>query len=402
MKCNFILQLLFLALKQIIQCNSKNVPTIEDIKSYKYGSDPFTLAIIGDSGTTKEAKKVMELSSFDALLHLGDFDYNCLPDKYFIEVLNQQRSYQFMGVAGNHDAIPQCNKDIAQKFLNNIYYHMVSDKNNKTTCEFSASKYMWSCVYKNMRIIGLTPGVSGADSRKEQLSFLKTHLRDAKEDWKICSWHFYDKYYHTGKYQQYGNIVSGDRDGDESFYDYCKDHGAIIFSAHDHVYARTKVMLKFTKPVIDKFDENADGTVVQIRNGATFNILSGTGGYEVYVEQGEQKNYNHWRKKYAKGDNNENAKRFGGLFCNFNVDGNNRKAYCQFLRINSSEKVFDSFYIYRNDDPGSVTYKNIDENFEYEKLKAYKIENNIQDEPIIEKDETNKKDDPHSVKENND
>ncbi|OUM64577.1 hypothetical protein PIROE2DRAFT_8656 [Piromyces sp. E2] len=389
MKSSYLIQLIFLAYNQIIQCQSKTVPNIEDLKDYKYGPDQFTLAVIGDSGTNIEAKQVMQLSSFNALLHLGDFNYKCLPDKYFTDILDQNRSYQFMGVAGNHDSKSQCGEDIAKKFLTNIHYHMVSNQNKETKCEFSESKYMWSCVYKNMRVIGLTSGISGADPKEEQLKFLKTHLGGAKEDWKICSWHFYDKYYHTGKYQEYGNIVSGDKEGDESFYDYCKDQGAIIFSAHDHVYARTKVMSKFKEPVIDKYDSTTSEDIVQIRKGATVSFLSGTGGYEIYIEQGEQRNYQHWQKKYARGDNNENIKRFGGMFCKFNYGGNKRKASCQFLRINSNEKVFDKFYIYRNDDPGSISYKDIDSNFENEKVKAYKIENNIQDDPVLENNETN-------------
>jgi len=208
---------------------------------------------------------------------------------------------------------------------------------------------------------------------------LKKHLNDATEDWKICSWHFYDKYYHTGMYQEYGNIVSGDHGG-ESFYDYCKDHGAIIFSAHDHVYARTKVMSEFKEPVIDKYDGKTSGNIVQIRNGATFNILNGAGGWEMYIEKGEQKDYKHWEKKYARGDNYENANRYGGLFCQFNVGGNKRKAYCEFQRINSSDKVFDKFYIYRNDDPENHSYNDIDESFISEKIKAFEIENNISNE----------------------
>ncbi|KAG4091703.1 hypothetical protein H8356DRAFT_1407546 [Neocallimastix lanati (nom. inval.)] len=319
----------------------------------------------------------MKLSSFDAILNLGDLDYKCLPDKYFTDVLDSKRNYQFMSVIGNHDAKSQCPDEVAKKFLNNVYDEMINKKNKDINCEFSESKFMWSCKYKNMRIIGLSPSIKGADNTKEQLRFLKKHLTEAKEDWKICSWHFYDKYYHTGKYQEYGNIVSGDGHDDESFYDFCKDHGAIIFSAHDHVYARTNVMSKFKKPVIDEYDLKTGTDIVQIREGATFNILNGVGGWEIYIEQGEQKDYSHWVKKYARGEHNENAIRFGGLFCKFNLGGNNRKAYCEFKRINSSDKVFDKFYIYRNDSPEDILYSEIDDNFLQAKISAYEIKNNI-------------------------
>eukprot|EP00833_Pecoramyces_ruminatium_P005231 jgi/Orpsp1_1/1179263/evm.model.c7180000068653.1 len=316
----------------------------------------------------------MKLTTFDALLHLGDFDYSCMPDKYFEEILDSDRSYQFMGILGNHEGVSECGTEKNQKFLHNVYNQMVSSKNSKVKCEFSSSKFMWACVYKNMRIIGLTSGVNGADKREEQLSFLKKHLRDAKEDWKVCSWHFYDKYFHTGKYPNDGNIISG---SGESFYDFCREHGAIIFSAHDHVYARTHVMSKFKDPTIDEYDGKTSEDIVQIREGATIDILNGAGGYEMYVEQGEQKDYRHWQKKYAKGSDGENAKKYGGLFCNFNYGGNNKKAYCEFLRINSSNKLFDAFYIYRNADPSTITYEQIDTTFKNEKIRAYKEANNI-------------------------
>jgi len=92
----------------------------------------------------------MELSKFNALLHLGDFDYNCNADKYFNQILDSKRSYQFMGVIGNHDARGECRDSVANSFLNHVYDEMTNSKNKETTCEFSKSKFMWSCVYRNM------------------------------------------------------------------------------------------------------------------------------------------------------------------------------------------------------------------------------------------------------------
>ncbi|ORX60954.1 hypothetical protein BCR36DRAFT_341013 [Piromyces finnis] len=288
----------------------------------------------------------MQLTSFNALLYLGDYDYECNPNNYFTDVLDSNRKYQFMGVLGNHETANECGEEVAKKFKTNVINEMTSSRNNNVNCEYSSSKYMWSCKYNNLRVIGLNPAIEGADSRSEQLSFLKKHLGEAKEDWKICSWHFYDMGYHTGKYsdEENGNIVS--RDG-ESFYDYCREQGAIIFSAHDHVYARTHVMSNFKNRVIDEKDKNSDGKNVEIRKGATINILNGVGGWEIYDEKGEQANYSHWQKKYARGTSAENANKYGGVFCDFNYGGNSKKAYCQMLRINSDSKVFDSFYINR-------------------------------------------------------
>ncbi|ORX42002.1 hypothetical protein BCR36DRAFT_416404 [Piromyces finnis] len=378
-----LLSLLLLVFHQTNKVYSEEVITDDKLNSFSYGAQEFRLAIIGDSGVTSEARDVMKLSDFDALLHLGDFDYEKYPTRYLKSILDSDRKYQFLGVIGNHDTTPECSQSEFSAFKSGLYNEMTGSKNSKVSCEFSSSKCMWSCKYMNMRIIGLTPNINNCDDRKEQLSFLKSHLQNAEEDWKVCAWHYYDRYYHTGKYQDHTfNVVS--KNG-ESFYDYCKDHGAIIFSAHDHVYARTKVMSKFLTPEIDSYDKDSSGDIIQIRNGATFNILNGAGGWEMYIEQGEQKNYSHWQKKYAKGSNNEYEKAYGALFCNFNVGGNNRKAYCEFQRINTSKKVFDTFTLYRNDNPGEVKYTQIDENFKNEKLKAYKVANNISDNDAIDK-----------------
>jgi len=390
-----LLSLSILVTKQIIQSNAQGVGTTktvqnaqpaqngiqitdEQLKTFSFGKEEFSMAIIGDSGAEKESREVMKLAQYSALLHLGDYDYECSPNKYFDTTLDSNRSYQFMGILGNHEGVSECGKDKFDKYKSLLYNQMTNSKNTKVKCEFSSSKAMWVCLYKNVRIIGLSTEVNGADKRDEQLAFLKKHLNGATEDWKICSWHFYDKYYHTGKYPSDSerSIISG---SGESFYDYCKDQGAIILSAHDHVYARTHVMSKFKTPVIDSYDKGSNGNIVQIRKGATLNILNGAGGYEMYIEQGQEKNYSHWQKKYAKGSNGENAKKYGGLFCNFNVGGNPKKASCQFLRINSNEKVFDAFTIYQNENPGTVKYTQIDDDFKNEKIKAYKLANNIVD-----------------------
>jgi len=141
-------------------------------------------------------------------------------------------------------------------------------------------------------------------------------------------------------------------------------------------------MTRFKTPKIDDYDSKTDRYTVQIRNGATLNILNGAGGYEMYEEKGEQKDYGHWQRKYALGKAKENAKRFGGLFCTFNVGGNNKKAKCEFLRINSSNKLFDNFTIYQNDNPSTVSYTDIDASFRNDKVKAYLASKGIIDKSL--------------------
>jgi len=92
----------------------------------------------------------MKLTTFDALLHLGDYDYECKPDLYF-DTMIADRKFQFMGIMGNHEDEAQCGKDAPPKYLNHLYSEMTdTKKNSEVQCEFSSSKFMWSCKYKNL------------------------------------------------------------------------------------------------------------------------------------------------------------------------------------------------------------------------------------------------------------
>lgn len=340
--------------------------------NFKYGKTEYKILIVGDTGTESTAKKVMKLASnYKVLIHLGDYDYIKRPDAYFDDVLSSSRTYKFMGVIGNHESEGEIGTGGLKQYLSNIKQAMAG-----LSCKFSGDKDdIWSCVYENMRVIGLSSGISGSTDKSQQLSFLKTELENAKEDWVFCAWHLYDEFYHTGKYDDdYGkNLVSGDY---ESFYDVCRKQGAIILSAHDHVYGRTKVMSSFKNRLADEFNTVKD--IAQIRKGATFNILNGAGGYEMYVEKGVYKTYSHWVKKYALGDNGENAKNYGGLYCTMNVGGNSKKAKCDFLRLEDDDNdKFDSFTIYQNPTPQNLTYNDIDAQFENEKLLAFEKAFNI-------------------------
>ena len=93
----------------------------------------------------------MQLSEFDILLHLGDYEYECRVDKYFDEILDYNRSYQFMGILGNHEGVSECGTDKHERFTSRVYHQMDDEKkNSKVSCYFSDSRKMWSCKYRNM------------------------------------------------------------------------------------------------------------------------------------------------------------------------------------------------------------------------------------------------------------
>ncbi|ORX84500.1 Metallo-dependent phosphatase [Anaeromyces robustus] len=360
---NSILPILLSVASTFIKVNAAPANTINQ---FTPGVKEFRMAIIGDSGAVEEAKEVMELSPFDIMLHVGDYDYEKNTEAYFEKILDADRKYKFVGVLGNHEEVYEVQQEKYERFVSNVYNEMVSKtKNNGVVCKFSPSRVMWACTYENMKMIGLTPNIDGADKPAEQLKFLKENLNQSTtEDWRACAWHYYDDNFHTGHYEdKHKDYVSG-KVG-ESLYEYCKQHGAFIFSGHDHVYARSRVLSKFdgTVPTIDPSDSKTGPEIVQIRKGASINILNGAGGWSLYDERGKYKDFEWWQKTYALYESKKNGHNQGGLFCTFNVGGNSRKAYCEFQLIRLKDKVYDNFTIYRNDDPVNVPYTQIDENF---------------------------------------
>jgi len=119
----------------------------------------------------------MKLTTFDALLHLGDYDYECVPNKYFDTILDSSRSYQFMGILGNHEGVSECGKEKFDKYKSLLYDQMTNSKNSKISCEFSSSKAMWSCKYKNMVILILILLVITNFKKKKKKKKLKEPIK---------------------------------------------------------------------------------------------------------------------------------------------------------------------------------------------------------------------------------
>jgi len=87
----------------------------------------------------------MQLSNYNVLLHLGDYDYNKTPTNYLKEMLEPNHTYSFMGIIGDNDTEPVCTYEEHYKFRDGLYNEM-----KKNDCVFSSSKCMWSCKYENM------------------------------------------------------------------------------------------------------------------------------------------------------------------------------------------------------------------------------------------------------------
>jgi hypothetical protein len=124
-------------------------------------------------------------------------------------------------------------------------------------------------------------------------------------------------------------------------YEACKNHGAIIATAHEHSYERTKTLTSMQNQVVDP--KSPDPNHIAVGPGRSFAFVSGLGGESIrdqkrclpisppYGCKGE------WAKIYT---SNQNAQ-YGVLFITFNVDHNSNKAHGYFKNIHG--QIVDEF-----------------------------------------------------------
>ncbi len=126
-------------------------------------------------------------------------------------------------------------------------------------------------------------------------------------------------------------------------YEACKDGGAIIATAHEHSYERTKTLINMENQTVDPQWPAPDD--VRLAPGASFVFVSGLGGRSIrdqercspdtppYGCNGE------WASIYS---SNQGAN-YGALLCSFNVNGQPNSAHCYFKDIDGN--VPDEFNI---------------------------------------------------------
>ncbi|MGH9261636.1 MAG: PKD domain-containing protein, partial [Acidimicrobiales bacterium] len=165
-------------------------------------------------------------------------------------------------------------------------------------------------------------------------AYIRQQLGADQSTWRICSWHK----------NQAAMQIGGKSDAvGWGPYEACRELGAIIATAHEHSYERTKTLTNTQTQTVDPAWPARDN--LRVAPGASFVFVSGLGGNSVrdqerclpatypYGCKGE------WAFVYT---SSQNA-RFGALFIEFNVDGDPRKARGYFKNV--SGVVVDQFDI---------------------------------------------------------
>ena len=285
------------------------------------------VAFIGDQSLSFSAGLVLRLirrEGADMVLHLGDFDYNDDPeswDQMINDILGP--SVPYFALIGNHDVTKW--SDYQQRLQARL------SRINGATCNGDLG-IKSVCRYQGLFFILSGVGLKGL--AHEHVAYMEEQLAQDNSIWRICSWHLNQT-----------AMQLGDKNNATGWgpYEACRKGGAIIATAHNHIYARTKTLISMLNQTVDPAWSEPDK--LRVASGASFVFISGLGG------QGTKPQVRCLPGTYPYGCKREWAKIYtsvqgavyGALFITFNVDGNPRKARGEF--INMIGQTIDTFEV---------------------------------------------------------
>jgi len=285
----------------------------------------FRVAFIGDQGFNLNSIAVLNLIKDEGaqmVLHQGDLDYLDDPDawdKMISDVLGDD--FPYFGTIGQHDSLKwnEYQQKLYDRLKKNPDVNCIGDLGVKS-----------SCSYKGLLFIQAGPALKGSGHS----SFIENQLNNNDHIWRICSWAA------TMHHMQLGQ--KEDKVGWE-VYENCKNGAAIIATAHEHSYSRTKTLIDIENQIVDS--EWSEPNKLRVKEGSTFVFVSGLGGHSIrdqerclpvsypYGCNGE------WASIYT----SDQDAFYGALFCTFNAGGQPNKAYCYFKDIDG--RIIDEFTV---------------------------------------------------------
>jgi len=309
---------------------SASIPTDPDLK----------VAFIGDTANGTSITSVLSLINSEGaymVLHQWDFDYGSNPTS-FISTIDTVLGVNFPYLAsiGNHDT-ESWNTGCSD--ADGCYAQLLKDRMARIGIEPDdpdLNDQMYSATYRGLKVVFVGQnGVSAGDNT--YAPYIQRQLAADDHSWKICSWH---------KDQ---NAMQVGSKGDEmgwKVYETCKNLGAIIATAHEHSYHRTKTLTSIQNQIVDSSCPDPRSLcVAKGTPGKSFVFVSGLGGNSVrdqarclpssypYGCKGE------WASIYT----STQGATFGALFIVFRVNGDPNRAHGYFKNIDG--QIIDEFDI---------------------------------------------------------
>jgi hypothetical protein len=310
------------------------------------------VAFIGDMGINSNAVSVLQLiedEGADMAIAMGDLGYgNETNPQTAINWHNQVTNvlgadYPFFATIGNHDVGNWT-----------TYSQLLEDRLAllpEANCTGSYGSMM-TCTYEGLYFILSGTGTQpNSQDHQPHIDYLEQQLAADNSIWRICAWH---------KNQQAAQIGGKTNEVGWGSYEACRERRAIIATAHEHSYQRTKTLTNTVNQTVDPLWPDPD--TLRVTEGATFLFVSGLGGNSIrdqercfpstppYGCNGE------WASIYS---SNQSAD-YGALFIDFNVDGDPYKAEGYFKDVEGN--VIDTFTVFSEPTPvGGVAELSPDE-----------------------------------------
>jgi 3',5'-cyclic AMP phosphodiesterase CpdA len=259
-----------------IHCPKENLSNGELSKKPRFG-DSVKVAIYADVGHNENSEKVMKMTkNWGAQISIiaGDFDYDDNPTA-FVNMFEQNVGAKapLLVAPGNHDILKWYEPHIGYRAL--FKKHSKKSKIHQYCAgDFGIQQY---CLIDNMLFVMSGIGTMGSG----HVEFLDSVLsRYQHIPWKFCIWHKNQRLLQTGE--------KTDETGYE-VYETCRKYGAMVFTGHEHSYARTHLLSNFENQTIFSTSNH-----LELRPGVSFATVAGLGGIEIRGWKNDRQTLSHW------------------------------------------------------------------------------------------------------------
>jgi hypothetical protein len=279
----------------------------------------FKVAFIGDSGDDESFRQVLRLirdEGADMVVHNGDFSYEdgtALEWEQAVgEILGP--TFPYVGSDGNHDGWSE--------YVD--FFGARLEAMDATIDVGSLESASYAFTYENIRFV-----FSKEDG--DPIHVAQGFAADQDVIWKVAGWH------KTMTAMQVGN--KGDQQG-WGDYEEARLAGAIITTAHEHSYSRTKTLSDIPNRVVALNERFR----TEVRSGETFVVVSGLGGRPIRDQERclpatPPYGCPEWALIYT---SSQEAKH-GALFITMNLNGDPAKGLGEFVNVDA--EIFDRFTI---------------------------------------------------------
>jgi len=294
------------------------------------------VAFIGDQGMGSGARQVLDLIRRERavmVVHAGDLSYGAAAPIDWEAQIDQALgpAFPYLVAVGNHDLDDWAGPAgfaalLAARLARTPAVSCQGELGLNTICSFRGLEILLSGV---------------ATYGAEHEAFLESELARSGARVRLCVWH---------KNQHDMQVGTKTDEVGWAAYQVCARHGAPIFTAHEHSYARTLTLTALGQRERGH-GATGEAALVHVGPGSTFVVVSGLGGHSVRSRTSDHELDTWWASIHANHYQQLNGAQTGGLpavepgalFIDFNADGDEGKAHGFFKTV--SGQIADDFDI---------------------------------------------------------